>query len=186
MGFLTTFTIYNDGSDLLLDENYAIEFARKLKDAADGFVQHGGSDAGINQTARFGQDSDISLGSFANFCKVQHPRHSDDSTIYVHIGNTLVNVNPYEEEISPNPDKKLKLLYKRNKNFFKKILEVLVKDTKELISFIEPEDLKELVLSDSGICPDKKLPDNIHQELLLKSFDNEENETLKQYLKRFN
>lgn len=181
MGFLTTFTIYNDGVDLLLDEKNAIEFAHKLYSHASGLDV---------------ESDDVSLGNFANFCRAQKPRHADDTTIYVHIGNTVVCMDPYEVSYKPlginsqlkttEPEKKIQSLYKRNKNFFKKILEVLVKDTKELINCIEPEDLKELVLSDSGICPDKKLPDNFHQELLLKSFDNEENETLKQYLKRFN
>lgn len=181
MGNLTTFTIYNDGLHLLEDEKNAIEFAKKI-------VEHAKSHTVA---------SDISLGSFANFCRAQETRHADDSTIYVHAGNTVIDVNPYQSgSFYPKSSAKIidfgdltpemNRLYARNKNFFKKILRLLVNDTNALINIVEEEEIKQLILEDSGVLPKKKLSDKIHQELLLESFKNKDNETLVNYIKLFN
>lgn len=180
MGNLTTFTIYNDGLHLLEDEKNAIEFAKKI-------VEHANSSLGV---------SDISLGNFANFCRAQKTRHADDQTIYAHVGNTVTDVNPYESQnFYPkssgiidlnNMTPEMNRLYTRNKNFFKKILRLLVNDTNALINIVEEEEVKQLILEDSGVLPKKKLSDKLHQELLLESFKNKDNETLINYIKLFN
>ena len=76
MGFLTTFTIYNDGADEITDNPE--EFAKKIHHAC------------MND-----ETGSIGLGSHANLIKHQRPRHSGDKTIYVHAGNTVVEMNPY-------------------------------------------------------------------------------------------
>ena len=174
MGYLTTFTIYNDGVDLLDDKEKALKFVEELKDAAHGL-----------------QEKDISLGSFCNFCRVQKPRHADDRTIYVHAGNTVLNVDPYTTNKIMDGNKVvderlMKSMYKRNKNYFKKILETIAQDTKELVDMMEEEDVKQCIIEDTGILPNKKISDKIHQELMLEGFRNKENFTLNNYIKLFN
>jgi len=83
MGYLTTFTIYNDGVSEL--EKNQVEFCDKLKRACYG---------GFSNTPR--TDS-FGHGSHANLVTIQKPRHADDHTCYVHMGNTLCEMNPYSE-----------------------------------------------------------------------------------------
>ncbi|NBT57241.1 hypothetical protein EBT16_00495 [bacterium] len=78
MGYLTTFTIYNDGIDSIRDN--AQEFADKLYEAASG--------GGV----------DIAIGSFCNLVKVQKARHADDHTVYMHMGNTVCEMNAYSKD----------------------------------------------------------------------------------------
>ena len=83
MGFLTTITIYNDSADQL--KKHPEELAEKIYNACSG-VQ-------INR----GYDYD-SLGNAANILTLQKPRHADDHTLYMHAGNTVVDV--YDAERS--------------------------------------------------------------------------------------
>ena len=105
MGYLTTFTIYNDGVDLVKEN--AQDFANKIYDAA---TSH--------------EPCEIPVGNFANLVRVQKTRHADDHTLYVHMGNTVVEVNPY----SPETQK----MMQNNPKFFKKILDYLNDQVKEL------------------------------------------------------
>jgi len=79
MGYLTTVTVYNDGLDLL--KKHPQDFCEKLYNAACKQKQ-----------------VDFGIGYFANFANVQRSRHADDPTTYVHIGNTVTEVNPYSPE----------------------------------------------------------------------------------------
>jgi hypothetical protein len=81
MGYLTTVTVYNDGLSLL--KKHPEEFCSKLYDAA---ISH--------------EQSDFGVGNFCNFANVQAPRHADDHTIYVHMGNTLTEVNPWSKDFT--------------------------------------------------------------------------------------
>jgi hypothetical protein len=81
MGYLTTVTVYNDGLSLL--KKHPEEFCSKLYDAAISREQ-----------------SDFGVGNFCNFANVQAPRHADDHTIYVHMGNTLTEVNPWSKDFT--------------------------------------------------------------------------------------
>ena len=82
MGYLTTITIYNDGCDLLKEN--AKEFAEKTHLACLGRV------SGLS-TDSFG------VGNHGNLVTVQKPRHADDKTVYVHAGNTVVEMSPYSD-----------------------------------------------------------------------------------------
>jgi hypothetical protein len=76
MGYLTTVTIYNDGLSLL--KQHPEEFCTKLYEAASSM-----------EPKEFGVDY------FCNFANVQRTRHADDHTLYVHMGNTVVEVNAW-------------------------------------------------------------------------------------------
>lgn len=77
MGFLTTVTIYNDSADQLT--KHPKELAEKLDQACSGIQ--------INR----GRDYD-SLGNATNILTLQKPRHADDHTLYMHAGNTVIDV----------------------------------------------------------------------------------------------
>lgn len=79
MGFLTTFTIYNDGIDGIRKDSK--EFCDNLYFAAIR-----------------GEVSDVAHGNHCNLVKVQKTRHADDHTIYIHMGNTLCELNAYSDE----------------------------------------------------------------------------------------
>jgi hypothetical protein len=81
MGYLTTFTVYNDGCGEI--PKHPEEFAQKIY---EGCLDHEISDKG--------------LGSHANLIHVQRCRHADDHTIYVHMGNCVTEVNPYSPEFA--------------------------------------------------------------------------------------
>lgn len=74
MGTITTFSIYNDGINLIKEN--AQEFADKLFDAS-----------------QFYYNKDLSLGNFSNLVKVQRPRHSSDVAVYIHRGNCVTEVS---------------------------------------------------------------------------------------------
>jgi len=77
MGFLTTITIYNDSADQL--KKHPKELAEKLYSACHGIQ--------LNR----GYDYD-SLGNATNIVTLQKPRHADDHTLYMHAGNTVIDV----------------------------------------------------------------------------------------------
>ena len=79
MGFLTTFTIYNDGVDLV--KKYPQEFAEAVYKAA-------------LDNDRPGNEM-LSVGYFSNLLTAQKPRHADDHTCYIHMGNTVCEMNSY-------------------------------------------------------------------------------------------
>jgi hypothetical protein len=74
MGFLTTFTILNDGLDEILKNSD--DFCQKLYYAALG-----------------GKTTDIAHGHHGNLVKVQRTRHADDNTLYVHMENSLYEMS---------------------------------------------------------------------------------------------
>ena len=77
MGYLTTITIYNDGAHTLKPN--AEVLAEKLYNAC----------LGVQRDQNRNYDS---LGSHANLLTLQKPRHADDHTLYLHAGNTVVDV----------------------------------------------------------------------------------------------
>ena len=87
MGFLTTVTIYNDSADQLT--KHPKDLAEKLSNACSGIQ--------INR----GQDYD-SLGNAANILTLQKPRHADDHTLYMHAGNTVIDVYNANSECAIN------------------------------------------------------------------------------------
>lgn len=111
MGYLTTFTIYNDGIDRIRDN--AQELADKIYEAA---TEVGGTRGGV--------DMDIAIGSFCNLIKVQKPRHADDHTIYVHMGNTVCEMSAYSEQT-------LKIMI-QHPAFFEKMLDEMARQCRML------------------------------------------------------
>ena len=105
MGYLTTVTVYNDGLRLL--QQYPTEFCQKLYEASGGM-----------EAKNFG------LGSRGNFANVQRTRHADDHTIYVHMGNCVTEVNPY--------DPKFKALMEQRPDFSDKLIKFIESELKEL------------------------------------------------------
>ena len=79
MGNLTTFTVYTDGISEILKGQEA--FCKKLYDHALS-----------------GEPGTFGHGDHANLVKVQRLRHADDHTMYVHMGNTVTEMNPYSLE----------------------------------------------------------------------------------------
>jgi hypothetical protein len=74
MGYLTTFTIYND------DANEIAKDPKNFVDEIMGAISKG-------KVARIGSTA-----------KVQKTRHSSDETIYVHSGNTVCEMNSYSDD----------------------------------------------------------------------------------------
>lgn len=112
MGFLTTLTIYNDGIHLL--EPHAQEFAREVYRIAAGL-----------QPAQ-----DIALGGFVNAVHVQRSRHADATTIYVHAGNCVTEMNGFAESTVE--------LLQRNPQFFKKLTDEVSRQAR-LLRFMYKE-----------------------------------------------
>lgn len=77
MGYLTTVTIYNDGASNL--KKHPEELAEAL-DLATKSVQR---NRGRNWDG---------IGNHANLLTIQKPRHADDHTLYLHAGNTVIDV----------------------------------------------------------------------------------------------
>lgn len=109
MGYLTTFTVYNDGVDLVKEN--AQDFADKIYNAA---------------TISRQVSNEIPVGCFANLVKVQKCRHADDHTIYVHMGNGVFEMNPYSEET--------KNIAKHSPKFFEKMINYLERQVEQLKS----------------------------------------------------
>ena len=88
MGYLTTFTIYNDGANGIIKD--PTQFAGKIY-----------SLIGTRQFEEF--HTTTAVNGF-----VQQSRHADEMTIYVNAGNCVTEVNPYskgfKELIKKNPD----------------------------------------------------------------------------------
>lgn len=97
MGNLTTLTIYNDGIDLIT--KHAQEFADTVYEV-------------INQGMI--APTTIGLGNFYNLVKIQPTRHADNHTTYVHMGNTVCEMNPGSSET--------RRLMRERPAFFEKLL----------------------------------------------------------------
>lgn len=120
MGYLTTITIYNDGCDLI--KKYPKEFAEKVYDSCLGVYT-------IDKSS-----NTFGLGYHGNLVTVQKPRHADDHTIYVHNGNTLVEVNAYSKDF--------KTLLKNNPDFANKLIKQLKDEVKSLNKLLKENENK--------------------------------------------
>jgi len=95
MGYLTTFTIYNDGANGITKD--PTQFADKI----DTLI-------GTRQFEEF--HTTTGVNGF-----VQQSRHADEKTIYVNAGNCVTEVNPYS--------KSFKELIKKNPDFARELVE---------------------------------------------------------------
>jgi len=98
MGFLTTVTLHNDAMHAF--KEHPEEFAEALF-------------KGMNEANMGNKCADVGFRNYGGYIQVQHSRHADDHTIFVHMGNCVINVNLYEQEF--------KELVKRNPDFAKRI-----------------------------------------------------------------
>ena len=105
MGYLTTVTVYNDGLSLL--KKYPLDFCDRLYEAA---ISH--------------KQRDFGIGNFCNFANVQQTRHADERTIYVHMGNTVTEVNPWSKDFDD--------LLKRHPDFARSLVGFLDSEVKVL------------------------------------------------------
>jgi hypothetical protein len=81
MGYLTTITFHNDASSQF--ENHPEQTIEMIKNAQLGVQKNRGRNYDP-------------IGNHANPVIIQKPRHADDHTLYLHAGNTVVDV--YEAE----------------------------------------------------------------------------------------
>lgn len=106
MGYLTTLTFRNDSySDIKKNKN---RLHKIVLDAMNGIQ------------IRQGRDYD-NIGSSANGVIIQKPRHADDHTLYIHAGNTVIDVYEAESErvietFIKEMEYHLKRLKEKNKN----------------------------------------------------------------------
>lgn len=104
MGYLTTFTIYNDG-------------ASGIKKDPTQFVDKIDSLIGTRQYEEF--HTTTGVNGF-----VQRSRHADEMTIYVNAGNCVTEVNPYS--------KSFKELIKKQPDFARELVEFVAAEVVEL------------------------------------------------------
>jgi hypothetical protein len=116
MGCLTTFTIYNDGLNLIDSENP--DNKENIVRLAD-IVYAGARNTTNDPNTIYG-----GIGCFGNMVSCQKSRHADDHTLYVHMGNCVTEMNAYSKET--------KELIKRNPEFAKKLIKYMDKEIKEL------------------------------------------------------
>lgn len=108
MGYLTTITIYNDGIDQIKKD--PVKFAEGVYEAATS----------MRGPVTFG------VGNHSNLVKVHRTRHADDPTVYVHMGNTVCEMNGYSDET-------LRIM-EGSPKFFEKMLDELTMQVKMLKS----------------------------------------------------
>ena len=110
MGYLTTFTIYNDGLDQIKKNPEQVVAA--ICEAA--YRMHG------NKHLR----EDFSIGNHCNLISAQYTRHADDHTVYVHRGNCVTEMNAHSN--------KTKDICKRCPDFFDAMLSQIEDEIKYL------------------------------------------------------
>jgi hypothetical protein len=98
MGYLTTFTVYNDGCHDIPTH------AREFTDA-------------VFKACSSHKTKSYPIGSHANLIKAQKTRHADDKTVYVHAGNTVCEMNFYSDETQE--------LVERNPEFAKEMIDLM-------------------------------------------------------------
>lgn len=79
MGFLTTYTVYNDASD-------------QIKKHPEDVVN------AIYKGMSCSEPKDFPVGNHCNAILAQPARHADAHTAYVHMGNTVTEFNPYSRD----------------------------------------------------------------------------------------
>jgi S-adenosylhomocysteine hydrolase len=111
MGFLTTFTVYNDSAHLLkeLKPGEAVDLAQRLYNACV-----------------IGKKNSISIRDHVNAIQVQKCRHADDHMIYIHRGNCLSEFNPYDTKLIESYPNMALDDYKLVKDFLKKMKKSLL------------------------------------------------------------
>lgn len=93
MGHLTTIIIHNDAFHEF--KEHPEQFGKAI---IDGVYKAKLEDKQVN----------VGFNGYANYISVEPSRHADDHTVYVHYGNTVFNLNPwnkdFEELVNQNID----------------------------------------------------------------------------------
>ena len=108
MGYLTTITFRNDAAHTFKDHK---------DELVDKIVEHCSS-------GRFRHKEHFGLGGYCNPVVLQRPRHADDHTTYVHMGNTVVEMNAYSKDT--------KEMCEHHSDFFDRVLRFMEEEVKEL------------------------------------------------------
>lgn len=85
MEFLTTITFRNDSASTLRENSEIVSEGIYLAQCGDNFIGKEGKRT-------------FPVGSEANPVIIQKPRHADDTTLYMHAGNTVVDVFEAESD----------------------------------------------------------------------------------------
>jgi hypothetical protein len=88
MGYLTTITLHNDAMH---------EFVKDPEGLVKS-IQEGMHEAQRTHKAAYPPFVGKSGGSYGGYIEVQPSRHADDHTIYIHSGNCVFNLNPWNED----------------------------------------------------------------------------------------
>lgn len=84
MGFLTTITIRNDAFGSFEEDPKL--FGEKILE-------------GIHLAESKHREVEVGFKGYCNYICVQPPRHADDTTVYLHSGNGVFNLNPYNQDM---------------------------------------------------------------------------------------
>ena len=106
MAHLTTFTIDNDGLNSILKNSD--EFCKNL----------------LNSALSGGKIRTFGHKEYANLVIVQKTRHTDNHTIYVHMGSTVSEMNACSQDTAE--------LLKNHPKFFKKMLGYMKREVRRL------------------------------------------------------
>jgi hypothetical protein len=85
MGFLTTITIHNDA--LHVFEKHPKEFAEAI---FNGMT--------LANCAR--KRADVPFENYSGYITIEPSRHADDETVYLHSGNTVFNMNAWNDDFN--------------------------------------------------------------------------------------
>jgi hypothetical protein len=83
MGFLTTVILHNDAQG---------DFEKNPEQFGKAIL------AGIADANWKRVQVDVPFNGYCNYISVEPSRHADDFTVFVHYGNTVVNLNPYNDD----------------------------------------------------------------------------------------
>lgn len=113
MGYLTTFTVYNDSCDQI--KKHPDKFADIISDGCSGRYNYD------ERTAQVG------LGNHANLITIQRPRHADADTLFIHYGNYVFDIDDLiypERSARPVSDETLSVVIRLMKDRLNCLLEV--------------------------------------------------------------
>jgi len=132
MGFLTTITFLNDAA-----HNYEENPTRLVEIIHDAIT-------GNECIRNGGRSYSEHIGNHCNPIRVQRTRHADNHTVYVHMGNTVTEVNP---DCADTKD-----ILERNPDYFDKQLAYLEQQVKALKKMRKEHREKKYNLSEEGLA----------------------------------
>lgn len=125
MGYLTTFTIYNDGVDMINPRQMTPEEKDKFL-----FKLYYGAICGLPEQRNGRMSVDVGFCGFANFMNIQYPRHADAHSVFVHYGNSVLDITPYFGDFEKLIETDINVLER-----YVACAEQIVKDAKRIIKY---------------------------------------------------